>query len=264
MHASGGFDDGTALTALHHADSHVVRWTVELLGNVGTVSPLSFVRFSKSQPGSERRLFRRNWPVPRSACPAAQSLPLLEVLLAHRFATDGQIPLLCWWALESKCESDRDAVLKVFANSALWFRPMVEQHILSRLMRRYAAAGTRKDLLTCARLLELSPSTRHTKLLMAGFEEAFAGRSLTGLPDELIKALARHDVGSDALKLRTGDSAVLTRALRTIADPKAETKRRQQLISVIGEVRPASALETSCDSPTATLTGRFASPRSPP
>jgi len=38
--------------------------------------------------------------------------------------------------------------------------------------------------------------------VMAGFEQAFKGRSLAGLPDELITAMARHDVGSSAFRLR--------------------------------------------------------------
>ena len=175
---------------------------------------------------------------------ALDGLPIVANLLRHsEDVKDPCLPLLCWWALESKCDSDRDAVLKLFADSPLWFEPMVEQHILGRLMRRYAAAGTRKDMLTCAKLFDQSPSPRHTRLLMAGFEDAFAGRALTGLPDELVKSMARHDVGSDALKLRAGDAAALARALVVVADREADRKLREQLIGVLGEVRPVSALE---------------------
>src|SRR6185503_9711929 len=158
-------------------------------------------------------------------------------------ARDPRLPLLIWWAIESKCESDRDAVLKLFEDSPLWTRPIVEQHILERLMRRFAAAGSRKDLLTCARLLGLSPTREHSEKLMKGFEEAFKGRSIAGLPDELITAMARHNVGSDAFKLRAGDPAALTRALAVITDSKANKQRRQEFIDVLGEVRPQSALD---------------------
>ena len=48
-------------------------------------------------------------------------------------------------------------------------------------MRRFAAAGTRQDLSYCARLLALAPGPDHVKRLMAGFESAYAGRSLAGL-----------------------------------------------------------------------------------
>jgi putative membrane-bound dehydrogenase-like protein len=158
-------------------------------------------------------------------------------------ARDPRLPLLLWWVIESKCESDRDAVLKLFEDSTLWTRPIVEQHLLDRLMRRFAAAGARRDLLTCARLLQLSPSREHSAKLMRGFEEAFKGRSIAGLPDELIAAMARHNVGSDAFRLRSGDASALTRALTVITDEKADKQRRQEFIDVLGEVRPREALD---------------------
>jgi len=156
---------------------------------------------------------------------------------------DPRLPLLCWWAIESKCESDRDAVLKLFEDSPFWNLPMVEQHLLGRVMRRFAAAGTRRDLLTCAKLLQLSPGREHSAKLMGGFEDAFKGRSLTGLPDELIAAMARHNVGSDAFKLRTGDTNALARALSLVTDTGADKKSRQEFIEVLGEVRPREALD---------------------
>jgi len=45
-------------------------------------------------------------------------------------------------------------------------------------MRRFRQAGSRKDLLVCARLLELAPGADHVKRLMTGFEQhSRAGRS---------------------------------------------------------------------------------------
>jgi putative heme-binding domain-containing protein len=54
--------------------------------------------------------------------------------------------------------------------------------------------------------------------------------------------MARHNVGSDAFKLRSGDAAALARALSLITDPKADKKLRQEFIEVLGEVRPREAL----------------------
>jgi len=244
LHRLGKLDDALATRLLSHRDPQMRLWTVRLLGDAQTVSPaiaVAFTRIAASETNSE---VRAQLAATAKRLPAPDALPMLSALLLQANAPDdSRVPLLCWWAIESKCESDRDAVLKFFEDSSFWNLPMVEKHILSRLMRRYAAPGTRKDLLTCARLLDLSPSPKHTKLLMTGFEEAFAGRPLTGLPDELIKSIARHGAGSDALKVRTGDRAALARSLKVIADPQADVKRRQQMISVLGEVHPASALE---------------------
>jgi len=113
---------------------------------------------------------------------------------------------------------------------------------VQRLMRRYATPGTRKDLLTCAKLLELAPTAEDQKRLMAGFEEAFQGRSLAGLPDELIKAIAKSGGASLPLRLRQGEPTAIDEALRIVADAKADTKQRRQLIEVFGQAPQASAV----------------------
>ena len=78
-------------------------------------------------------------------------------------------------------------------------------------MRRFAAAGTRQDLTNCARLLAMAPGPEHIKPLMAGFEAAFAGRALTGLPTELAEALAKYSGQSLTLGLRQGKPEALSK-----------------------------------------------------
>ncbi|HKB36143.1 MAG TPA: c-type cytochrome, partial [Gemmataceae bacterium] len=159
-------------------------------------------------------------------------------LLAHdEDIGDIHIPLLLWWAVESKCGSDSDAVLALFADKEFWERPIVRQHIAERLMRRFALSGSRKDLLVCARLLELAPGQEHVKRLMTGFEQAFQGRSLTGLPDELVKVMSRVGGGSPALRLRQGDEKATAEALKVIANEKADRRQRLQYVQIFGEVR---------------------------
>ncbi len=230
--------------AVKQRNEPALTWMVRLLGDRSEGHPqLSslLLTLASSQTNVE---VRAQIASTARRLPAPTTLAVIASLSRRaEDADDPRIPLLCWWALESKCDSNREDVLKLFGNSPVWFQPVIERHILSRLMRRYAAAGSRKDLLTCAKLLELSPSTKHTKLLMTGFEEAFSGRSLTGLPDELVAAMARHDVASDALKLRTGDPAATRRALEMIKDERSSARQRQQTISVLGEIRPAAALD---------------------
>ena len=116
--------------------------------------------------------------------PARDALPIVAALLTHgEDAHDIHIPLLLWWAIEAKVATDPDAVLELFEDRAVWDRPIAANTIEERLMRRFAAAGTRKDLDRCARLLAMAPGVGHRKALMAGFESAFAGRSLAGLPE---------------------------------------------------------------------------------
>jgi putative membrane-bound dehydrogenase-like protein len=175
--------------------------------------------------------------------PTADCLAVVrELLQRDEDTTDPCQPLMLWWAMEAKCANDREAVLKLFTESPLWDRPIVREHILERVMRRFAAGGTRTDLLVCARLLDLAPTAAHAQKLMVGFEAAFKGRSLVGLPDELVQAMARHHLGSIALGIRRGDSESTATALKTLADPKTPAERQLEILQVLAEIKVPAAL----------------------
>ncbi len=150
---------------------------------------------------------------------------------------DLHIPLLLWWALESKVASAPEAVLALFQDREIWDLPVVRSTITERMMRRFASAGTRQDLTNCARLLALAPGPDHVKRLMAGFEAAYAGRSLAGLPSELVDALARYSRHSLTLGLRQGKPEAQGEALRLLADERADRTKQLQVLEVLGEVK---------------------------
>ena len=90
--------------------------------------------------------------------PARDALSIVRALLARsEDARDIHLPLLLWWAIESKVGTDPEAVLALFKDRAIWELPMVRTAIEERLMRRFAAAGTRRDLTDCARHLTMAP-----------------------------------------------------------------------------------------------------------
>ena len=175
--------------------------------------------------------------------PAAQALPIVKSLLQRsEDAADIHIPLLLWWAIEAKTDQDRDAVLALLSDKTLWDQPLVEKHLLERLMRRYAVTGQRKDLLTCAKLLELAPTKELAGKLMAGFESAYEGRTVANLPVELAAALTKAGAASPTLRLRQGDPAAVAEALAIIADDKADAAKRQQLVALFGTVKQPSCV----------------------
>jgi len=237
-----GLTEAMALTALGHSDPQVRLWTVRLLCDENKVSPAiaqRLIRLAESEVNLEAR---NQLACSARRLPASDCLPIIRNLLEHdEDATDNRMPLLLWWAIEAKAESARAEVLKLFESSPLWNRPLVQQHILERLMRRFAQAGTRKDLLTCARLFELAPSAEHSKVLMAGFEAAFKGRPMTGLPDELIKAMTRYGSTSIAMRLRQGDTDAIEQALKAVIEDHSKAGQRLQYIEILGELKvPAS------------------------
>src|SRR5262249_43889410 len=186
--------------------------------------------------------------------PSAQALPIVVRLLAHaEDARDIHIPLLLWWAIEAKVGSDPDAVLQLFRDRDFWRLPIVANTIQERLMRRLAAAGTRRDLDRCVQLLALAPGSKEGKALMAGFEAAYSGRSIAGIPQALSEALARFSGQSVTLGLRQGKPEARASALNLLRDDQGDRAKQFQYLQILGEVRtPGSVpvlLRMGCHSP---------------
>ena len=233
LHQMEDLDEKTALGALAHPQPAVRAWCIRLTGDAKKLS-LEFSgaveRLAGSEPDAE---VRAQLASTAQRLPANQALPLIAALLRRDAdAADPCIPLLCWWTLESHCTDHRDAVIAALP----WDSAMVKQHILARLMRRFAAGGARADLLTCARLLDAAPALEHRKLLMAGFEEAFQGRGLPPLPEPLLDALARSGVASPHLRVRLREPDAIAAALKVVADDAAKLEERLLCVRLFGEV----------------------------
>ena len=175
--------------------------------------------------------------------PLSRPTPALASGAAGRAsdAKDPYIPLLTWWILEAHIAVDREAVLSLFQSPKMWEGALVQEHLLPRLMRRFALEGRRQDLLVCARLLKMAPTPAHTVFLMKGFEEAYRGREMAGLPDELLTAMAATGQAPLILRVRQGDAAAVQEALATVQNKKAPIADRAFYARVFGEIRSAAA-----------------------
>ncbi len=237
-----GLNEAIALKMLDHQDPLVREWTTRLIcddGNVSTPVSEKLVRIARVETDLE---VRNQLAESARRLPAAQCLAIVRELLFHdEDAKDNRMPLLLWWAIESKCESNREEVIHLFEEPSLWKRPIAEQHLLSRVMQRFAQEGSRKDLFACAQLLDLSPSAEQTQRLMAGFEAGFKGRSMAGLPNELLKAMSRYGGVSLGLQVRQGDQGALVKALRVIRDETAPKNERLELLGALADVHPLEA-----------------------
>ncbi len=258
LNLSGGLDEATARQALSHPNPFVRLWAVRLLGDNQKVSRAMATRLTELAEQEPNIEVRAQLASSAKRLPAADDLAIVKALAAHtEDATDQRVPLLLWWALEAKCEGDRDAVLGLFQNASFWQLPLVRQQLLERVMRRYAQAGTRRDFQTCAALLRLSPTAETTSRLLAGFELAGKGRSLADLPEELLTALAGAGVKSLTLGLRQGDAAAVAQALQDAANPSVAASLRKDYLEILSEVRqpglPAVLLKLLADSKEAAL-----------
>ncbi len=242
LHQADALDDGTARLALMHSSAPVREWTVRLLGDrreipEGLMEALveqarrePDVRVRAQMASSARRL------------PSGQALSVVVALMGHDTdVADPCVPLLCWWVLENRLAVDPPPVLALFQTPDLWERPLVREHLLPRLMRRFAVEGRRSDLLVCAQLLRTAPSPQATAQLLKGFEAAYRGRVLSGLPDELLEALGSAGHTSLALRVRQEEPAAVAEAVFRIQDPQAQLDDRLLLVRTLGEIRASSA-----------------------
>jgi len=221
-----------------HIDPYVRIWIIRVACDDGKVTDEVAKKLAELAYREPHVEVRSQLAASARRLPASQGLPVVKKLAGRSEDTgDIHIPLLLWWAIEANADKDRDAVLALFADKAFWDQPLVSQHLSERLMRRYASTGLRKDLLSCAKLLELAPSKEHAGKLMAGFEAAFEGRTIANLPVELAAAMTKAGAASPTLRLRQGDQTAVSEALAIIADEKADAAKRQQLVAVFGTIQ---------------------------
>ena len=243
LNLSRGMNDDAALEQLDHEDRYVRLWTVRLLGDRKSVSTrvgAKLISIAAREPYAE---VRSQLAASARRLPVNVCLPVIRNLLTHTpDMKDLHIPLLLWWAIEAKAGDHHKEVVDLFSDKATWDLPLVKSHVLDRIIRRYALAGSRQDLLACASLLQLAPSPAHQQTLIKGFETAFAGRSLSNLPNELITAIKKAGGGSITLQLRQGLPDATRKALVTIADAKANKAQRLAFIRILGEVTSPQAV----------------------
>lgn len=254
LYQVGGLDVATALATLEHANPDVRLWTARLACDDGKASPALASKLAARAAIEPSVDVRSQLACSARRLPTKEALAIVAALAARsEDARDIHVPLLLWWAIEAKAGSDPDAVLALFKDRGFWEHPIVSGTIAERLMRRLAASGSRKDLDRCARLLAMAPGERHVKALLSGFEAAFAGRSLAGIPEGLAEALARYSGQSLTLGLRRGEPRAVAEALALLRDEQGDRAKQLRLLQIAGEVRVPGAvpvlLALACGSP---------------
>ena len=109
--------------------------------------------------------------------------------------------------------------------------PMMRTHILARAMQALATKGNEQDLHDCARLFNSASKSEVTQQLVQGFEQAYEGRHLTGLPAELLTALRASGNLSTDLKLRLGEPGGLEQALSNLRSANSKTEELHTVAS---------------------------------
>ncbi|HVJ46779.1 MAG TPA: PVC-type heme-binding CxxCH protein, partial [Luteolibacter sp.] len=244
LHQTGRLDESHTLQALRHPAAMVRAWAIRLSGDAKLLPAAvhqAVIGLAANEPDAE---VRSQILSTARRLPKEQALPLAAAVLARDMdAKDPFIPLMAWFILESHCASAPGDVISLFEHQPdLWNRAIVRRHITPRLMRRFAATGTRGDLLHAARLLSLAPSPADKSALMDGFGQAFQGRMLPDLPPELSAELAGLGKGSLLLRLRQGDASALKEATDLLSSTTAPAVERLQMARIFGEIHHPPAV----------------------
>lgn len=249
VNASGGLEEKFALRTLAHPEPFVRYWSIRLLGDARQVSPAlqqMLLSLARTEPDSQVRSQLA------SSCkrlPAADALPIVrELLLRAEDVSDTHIPLLLWWAVESKCGQNRERVLDLFREPSFWKTPMVSKFIVARLGQRFTAERSEANLTTAARLLALAPAVEEVDELVRGMEEGLQGDTVKSVPavlQEHVAALWSSRPRTPVLTsfaARLGHPEATQAALARVADRNANATERKKLIALLAERRVMTAV----------------------
>ena len=158
LYVSGGFDDEMASALLKHRDEYVRAWTVRLLGDHRKVSPRLAKQLSVLAQTDPSVVVRSQLAASAKRLAGSVALPVLAALLDRDLdARDPRVPLLIWWALESKALTDTGELVKLFTREGVWASPMKRENT-RRLIRRYAAEGTANGYNAALELARADPA----------------------------------------------------------------------------------------------------------
>lgn len=253
LYVNGGFDEAYAKTLLTHPNEDVRVWAVRLVGDTRRISA-SFATdlgmIAQTDPS----------PVVRSqiACTCKRMrdhewLPVLAALLKHdEDVNDPHLPLLSWWALESKADTHVEGILAMLSMPKYRDRPLVKQVLIERLARRYAAGTSEASLESCAKMLALAPDAADAEPIIRGMEKGLEGRKFAKVPEVLEKPL--DDLWMQAvpfpkpalarLAMRLGSEPAYRYALFRASDRESRVPDRVALVEALGQMGKADDPQT--------------------
>ncbi len=227
---------------LSHPNAQVRQWTIRLACDRSAV-PDSLATAIATLATTE------NHPkvLCQIACSARRlSAPHMMEIMASLLSrplpnNDPFLGLLIWWGIERHAESN-EIILEPFVRQTdLWENTIVRDVVAPNLIGRWCRGTSSQSMSAAARLIgriaQLPDDLRHSAAdnVQAAFEQSFVGRSLAGVPNELIDALGALGQPSLTLRLRRGDGDVLEEAASVILDQSKPEGLRMQLARIAGE-----------------------------
>ena len=253
LNQCGRFADDRELWAagLSHRAASVRSWTVRLLGDRGHVdSRLRDQLVTLARRDSDMLVLAqlactaRRLPGPD--CLAIAS----ELMRRDAGAADPYLPLLLWWAVESKAVEYAPQIQGWLSVRECWEHPLVRKTLVPRLARRYAALGGDLGFGYCTRLLSQAPTAGDVERVIESMEQQLEGLRQDRWPAELKDQISRLWQASDhalplvLFSLRMGNPDALAESLRRMSHSDVPLADRQTLIRAVAHLGKREALDS--------------------
>lgn len=198
---------------LEHDDPHVRSWIVRLMVDQGPKKgpkiDFAFVTEIERSPVVIAQL----------AC-SAKRMPtdmawsvIRELIDRDENASDPYIPLLTWWAIEYHMTKSESVPFGLFADKAVWSRPMMAKHLLERIIQRLTFFP--KGFETISKLMQQAPESSRGSIVK-GLNAGIAGKKFDAPPKEFSEPL------ETLLKTSPKDADIQRLAIRLGHQPTAE------------------------------------------
>lgn len=237
IQALGQFDTEAAKIALAHGNPYVRCWGIRLLSE-DQAQTLSNTLFSLASSEAHPEVCSQLASTAKRI-PGPVGLEIAQRLASRdELATDPHIPLLTWWAIEAHADDSSLAVTDLA--HALSPTQIGSQIVLPRLAQRLAAVADAGSLLQLAQLIQSVEDTSLRTKLLEAVDEAFSGRKIERLPEELREAIVASASGNStaqlALLVRAGQAEAEQTAIATITNEKKSPNERLKFIQLLGQV----------------------------
>ncbi|HCU86112.1 MAG TPA: dehydrogenase [Verrucomicrobiales bacterium] len=247
---SGGFTPQLAERTLKHKHPFIRFWTIRLLGDSHLMTPALRTQLTELAKTEKHPEVRSCLAASCKRWAAKDSYPILAALIRRtEDANDKHIPLLLWWAIESKATTDRAAITKLLTDQSIWTTPMMRQHLTARIAQRYTAERTPSNLVTAARILAQAPSDADRDQLIKGLEAGLQGNAVQNPPAALVTETRKlwktraHTPQLISLATRLGLPEAMAEAMELVKNPKTSANDRRALTKLLSERRSADALK---------------------
>ena len=236
----GGVDAALAVKLLQHPDPYVRRWTVKIIGEKGAgwpecVEPLESIAASELHAEVRAQLLAS-----AKRLPARTALPLLQNIAQPTPEGDTRLPLLAWWALESKWTQERSETLAFLVkDSAFLHSAAFESTMAGRIGQRLATGAGQAELAVCEQLFGSWKNQSALKKFAEGIWIGFDSGETPAISENLAAALKAHgserNTAAITAALRSGDKSAIDSALKQLADTKASTADRMNVAKALSE-----------------------------